>query len=203
LTLAATLIGEAGWRTLFRRDALPWVAAVAVSTAVFQATFFYAVSRAGTALGATAARCCAPFATGAFSWWWLRQRPDWRWLARTAAAVIGCALVPAPAGGGRVDPVGVGTAVAYALFAWGLAGTTATTAGTLNLAGPYAGVALGALVLHEHLTVNAALGSLVLLSRLAVVAVPACRPRLPAPRAVPPARPLARHSSTSPVSDSS
>jgi DME family drug/metabolite transporter len=257
--VAAPLIGRSGWGTLFRRAAFPWVVAAAVSTAIYQTTFLYAVSRAGAALGTTVALGCAPFATGAFSWWWLRQRPDWRWLTGTAAAVAGCALVLAPASGSRVDPVGVvfaivsgccygaytvaakifldsetpalvtvactlllggvlltpliavhpthlldpatlalagwigivGTAAAYALFAWGLAGTTATTAGTLSLAEPLAAVALGALVLHEHFTVNATLGSLVLLSGLAVVAVPARRGSLPGPLPRPgPARPV-------------
>jgi hypothetical protein len=79
------------------------------------------------------------------------------------------------------------------LFAWGLAGTTATAAGTLSLAEPLAAVALGVLVLNEHLTVNATIGSLMLLSGLAVVAVPSRRPSLPASRAAAnagPAEPL-------------
>jgi DME family drug/metabolite transporter len=261
LVLAAPLIGRSGWGSLFRRDVLAWVAAAAVSTAIFQATFLYAVSRAGAALGTTVALGCAPFATGVFSWWWLRQRPDWRWLAGTVAAVAGCALVLAPANGSRVDPVGVafavvsgccygaytvaakifldsetpalvtvactlllggalltplivvhpahlldpatlalsgwigivGTAIAYALFAWGLTGTTATTAGTLSLAEPLAAVALGALVLHERFAVNATLGSVVLLSGLALVAVPSRRNGSRTIEPALPGRPAGRH----------
>jgi DME family drug/metabolite transporter len=261
LVLAVPLVGRAGWGVLVRRGVLPWVITAAVATAVYQATFLYAVRHAGASLGTSVALGCAPFATGAFAWWWLRQRPDWRWLAGTGAAVVGCALVLSPGGGDRVDPVGivfavvsgccygaytvaakifigtgtptmvtvaatlvlggvllvplivvhpahlldlgtvaltgwigvVATAGAYALFAWGLTGTTATAAGTLSLAEPLAAAALGVLVLHERLTPNATVGSLVLLAGLAVVAIPARRrsavtPESLAPRVAEPAR---------------
>ncbi len=83
----------------------------AVSTAVYQAAFLAAIDRAGAALGTTVALGCAPFATGLFAWWWMRERPDRRWLIATAAAVVGCALVLAPVGTGAVDPIGMAFAV--------------------------------------------------------------------------------------------
>jgi DME family drug/metabolite transporter len=111
VVLSAPLIGRARWGALSSRASLPWVLVAAVSTALYQATFLYAVDRAGAALGTTVALGCAPFATGTFAWWWLRQRPDWRWIAGTLAAVTGCALVLSSGGGARVDPVGVAFAV--------------------------------------------------------------------------------------------
>lgn len=240
IVLGMPLVGRVPWGALLSRASVPWVLVAALSTAVYQATFLYAVDRAGAALGTTVALGCAPFATGAFAWWWLRQRPDWRWLAGTLAAVTGCALVLSSEGAARVDPVGVAfavvsgccygaytvaakiflgagvpqmvtvastlllgglllsplivvhhahlltaptvalvgwmgviaTALAYALFARGLSRTTASAAGTLSLAEPLAAAVLGIFVLHEHLTMNATVGSFVLLIGLAVVALP-------------------------------
>ncbi len=242
--LSVPLIGRVPWAALLSRASVPWVLVAAVSTAVYQATFLYAIDRAGAAVGTTVALGCAPFATGAFAWWWLGQRPDWRWLAGTLAAVTGCALILSPGGAARVDPVGVtfavvsgccygaytvaakiflgtgvpqmvtvastlvlgglllsplvlihpshlieaptvaligwmaviATALAYALFARGLSRTTASTAGTLSLAEPLAAAILGVFVLHERLTVNATVGSIVLLIGLAVVAMPTRNP---------------------------
>ena len=241
VVLAAPLLGRVGWGALPARDTWPWVVAAAVYTAVYQATFLYAVDRTGAAVGTTVALGCAPFATGAFARWWLGRRPDRRWLVGTLAAVAGCALVLAPGGAGWVDPAGiafavvsgccygaytvaakrflgsrvppmtgvagtlllggllltplivlhpghlldpatlalsgwtgvVATALAYALFARGLAGTTATAAGTLSLAEPLAAAVLGLVVLHEHLSPGAIAGCLVLIAGLAAVAVPA------------------------------
>ncbi len=242
--LSVPLIGRVPWAALLSRASVPWVLVAAVSTAVYQATFLYAIDRAGAAVGTTVALGCAPFATGAFAWWWLGQRPDWRWLAGTLAAVTGCALILSPGGAARVDPVGVtfavvsgccygaytvaakiflgtgvpqmvtvastlvlgglllsplvlihpshlieaptvaligwmaviATALAYALFARGLSRTTASTAGTLSLAEPLAAAILGVFVLHERLTANATVGSIVLLIGLAVVAMPTRNP---------------------------
>lgn len=133
------------FRLLLTRGVLPWMLLAATSTAVYQATFLYAIDRIGAALGTTVALGCAPFATGMFAWWWMHDRPDRRWLLATAAATIGCALVLAP-GGGTVDPVGIGFAVvsgccygAYTVAAKVLLGTglplLVTIAPTLLLGG--------------------------------------------------------------------
>jgi DME family drug/metabolite transporter len=111
VVLSVPLIGRVPWGALLSRASAPWVLVAAVSTAAYQATFLYAVDRAGAALGTTVALGCAPFATGAFAWWWLRHRPDWRWLAGTLAAVTGCAFVLSSGGAARVDPVGVAFAI--------------------------------------------------------------------------------------------
>lgn len=111
VVLSVPLIGRVRWGTVWSRASLPWVLVAAVSTALYQATFLYAVDRAGAALGTAVALGCAPFATGAFAWWWLRRRPDWRWAAGTLTAVTGCALVLSSGGEARVDPAGVAFAV--------------------------------------------------------------------------------------------
>jgi drug/metabolite transporter, DME family len=233
------------WRALLSRETLPWVVAAALSTALYQATFLYAVEHAGAALGTAVALGCAPFATGVFAWWWTRRLPDLRWLLGTAAAVLGCALVLGPDGEAAVSPVGVVfaivsgccygaytvaakiflgtglpgtvtvaptlvlgglmsaplialhpesltggrtlafvawsglvcTALAYALFARGLAHSSAARAGTLSLAKPLTAAALGVLVLGEQLTLPAAAGCLCLFCGLAVVAIPGRRTR--------------------------
>ena len=245
LVLGLPLARGIAWRRMTAHPVLLWVLVTAVATALYQATFLYAIDRAGAALGTTVALGCAPFATGAFAWWWLGQPPDRRWLGGTAAAVVGCALVLAPAAGVRVDPLGVllavasgccygaynvsakifldaglpqlstvavtlvlagvlltpflllrpggltepatlwllgwlslvATAMAYGLFALGLARSSASTAGTLSLAGPLAAAVLGVVVLHERLSTAALVGCLVLLAGLAVVAVPVRAPR--------------------------
>ncbi|TKV28828.1 EamA family transporter [Arthrobacter sp. NamB2] len=99
------------WRALAKRDTWPWVLAAAMSTAMYQATFLYAVELTGAAIGTTVALGFAPFATGLFAWWWAGQKPDRRWLIGTLAAVLGCALILAPSGEVRVDAMGVVFAV--------------------------------------------------------------------------------------------
>lgn len=134
------------WRALLSRATFPWVVAAALSTALYQATFLYAVDLTGAALGTAVALGCAPFATGVFAWWWTRQLPDMRWLLGTAAAVLGCALVLAPDGDAVVSPIGVGFAIvsgccygAYTVAAKVFLGTglpsTVTVAPTLVLGG--------------------------------------------------------------------
>ncbi|MGI5246817.1 DMT family transporter [Dactylosporangium sp. CA-139066] len=65
----------------------------------------------------------------------------------------------------------VPTALAYALFFKGLTVIRATTASVVALSEPLAAVALGALVLHEPLTVWSAAGGLLLLGSVAALAL--------------------------------
>ncbi|WP_328387443.1 DMT family transporter [Nocardia sp. NBC_00416] len=65
----------------------------AVSTGLFQAAFLSSVSRTGAALATVTALGAA-------------------WMTGTVAAVAGCALLPAPVGGARMDPLGLLLAVA-------------------------------------------------------------------------------------------
>ncbi|WP_296193250.1 EamA family transporter [uncultured Microbacterium sp.] len=66
----------------------------------------------------------------------------------------------------------VTTAVAYVLFAWGLARLRATTVSTLTLAEPLGATLLGLLVLHEHIGPVAAIGLAVIAVGLVVIALP-------------------------------
>lgn len=92
MILALPMAWSLPWKRLLRRDVLPWMLAAA-------------------ALGTVIALGCAPVATGVFAWWWLRERPAGAWLAGTADAIVGCALVLLPSGGGQVDVLGVAFAV--------------------------------------------------------------------------------------------
>jgi len=65
----------------------------------------------------------------------------------------------------------VPTALAYALFFRGLQTVRATTASVIALSEPLAAVALGALVLHEPLTVWSAAGGVLLLGAVAALAL--------------------------------
>lgn len=71
-----------------------------------------------------------------------------------------------------------GTALAYALFVYGLRLTTAPLAGTLSLAEPLLAAVLGFVVLQERITVSALIGcSLMIAGLVAVTAVDARRGR--------------------------
>jgi DME family drug/metabolite transporter len=61
------------------------------------------------------------------------------------------------------------TAMAYAAFTYGLRRTSAPAAGTLSLAEPLLAAGLGVIVLHEHLSLTAAIGCLMLVFGLVVV----------------------------------
>ena len=62
-------------------------------------------------------------------------------------------------------------ALAYWLYVAGLRGLTAATAGTLSLAEPLVATALGIGILHEHLSLPIAAGTLLLLGGLILVSV--------------------------------
>jgi DME family drug/metabolite transporter len=62
-------------------------------------------------------------------------------------------------------------ALAYWLYVAGLRGLTAATAGTLSLAEPQGATALGVGMLHEHLSLPIAAGTLLLLGGLTIVSI--------------------------------
>lgn len=77
---------------------------------------------------------------------------------------------------GLVAWLGLGTtAVAYWLFSAGLPATGAATVGTLSLAEPFVASFLGVVVLNEHLTARAAVGSVLILAGLVAACVPVRR----------------------------
>jgi len=90
------------------------------------------------------------------------------------------------AGGGLATPGGAGlivflgvlpTAIAYLLFARGLKRLSAAETATLTLAEPLTAALLGVIVLGEHLTAPAALGGMLILGGLVVLAGPDIRRR--------------------------
>ncbi|MEV1025134.1 EamA family transporter [Streptomyces sp. NPDC050264] len=99
----------------------------AVSTGVFQAALLSSVARTGAALATVVALGVAPAAIGLCARWVTGERMTAVWLAGTAAAVAGCALLLAPGSEG-VDAWGLLLAVAagicyglYTVFAKKLA----------------------------------------------------------------------------------
>ncbi|MFJ4828861.1 DMT family transporter [Streptomyces sp. NPDC088747] len=91
----------------------------ALSTALYQATFLYSVSRTGAALATVVALGTAPAAIGACARWVTGERVSFTWLVSTVAAIAGCALLLAPGGDG-VDPLGlvlgVAAGVCYGMY---------------------------------------------------------------------------------------
>lgn len=95
-----------------------WVAAVGVAS--YQITFFAGTARAGVAVGTVVALGSAPVLTGAAASALDRVRPSTAWLASTAIAVAGLALLARGDGGSAADPVGVlaavGAGASYAAY---------------------------------------------------------------------------------------
>jgi drug/metabolite transporter, DME family len=109
-----------------------------------------------------------------------------------AVSALGGALVLAPALAGGADALAgarglaltawlglVSTALAYVLFVRGLRRIPASTAGTLALAEPLVAVVLAVLVLGERLAPVTIVGALLLLSGVALAAMPALRRAAP------------------------
>ncbi|MEV7425748.1 EamA family transporter [Streptomyces sp. NPDC091212] len=99
----------------------------AVSTGVFQAALMSSVVRTGAALATVVALGVAPAAIGLCARWVTGERMTAVWMAGTAAAVTGCALLLTPTSAG-VDALGLLLAVAagvcyglYTVFAKKLA----------------------------------------------------------------------------------
>ena len=95
------------------------VAAAAV--ALYQVSFFEGVARAGVAVGTIVGIGSSPVFAGLLAAVVLRERPGTRWLAATALAIAGVALLAWPADGARLDvlalvlPLAAGAA--YAVYA--------------------------------------------------------------------------------------
>jgi drug/metabolite transporter, DME family len=107
--LALTVLAvrtRASIRPLVRRDVWPWLLLAATATAVYQAGFLFAVSRAGAALATAVALGVAPAATGVFAWVIERDHLSARWAAGTVTAVAGCGLLLLP-GASRADAAGI------------------------------------------------------------------------------------------------
>ena len=92
----------------------PWLAVAAVSTAVFQAAFFAAVDRTGAGLATLVALGAAPVATGVCAHHLQGERLTLGWIAATATAVAGCALLLLPGEQTGVDAIGVALALVAA-----------------------------------------------------------------------------------------
>jgi drug/metabolite transporter, DME family len=94
------------------RWALGPVLAGAAGVAAYQASFFAAVDDTGVAVGTIVALGSAPAITGALEWLVRGRRPPARWVAATALAGAGVALLAlGGAPGAGISPLGVGLAV--------------------------------------------------------------------------------------------
>jgi DME family drug/metabolite transporter len=95
--------------------------AAAAAVAGYQLCFFAAVSATGVAIGTVVAIGSAPVLTGALARLAGGPRLDARWMAATAAAVAGCAVLVAGGQTAGVNVGGVGLAAAaglcYAIYA--------------------------------------------------------------------------------------
>ena len=77
----------------------------AVAVAGYPLTFYPAVAEAGVAVATVITLGSSPVFSGLLAWWADRRRPDPRWTAATAAAVIGCTVLVLGAKDGTADPV--------------------------------------------------------------------------------------------------
>ncbi|MFC9976087.1 EamA family transporter [Spirillospora sp. NPDC127200] len=122
LALAACTARGEGLRRLLRRRAnLPLLALGAVAIVVYQTAFFSAAARTGVAVGTVVTIGSAPAFTGLLGLVTRQAAPTGRWVAATAGAVTGCALL---IGGGQdagADPLGIALALlsgmAYGVYA--------------------------------------------------------------------------------------
>jgi DME family drug/metabolite transporter len=107
------LVGLGGLRARWAPG--PALAAVA-GVAAYQLAFFAAVAHTGVAVGTIVALGSAPALTGVFE----RRRPEPRWLAATALACAGVALLALSGGEASVSAPGIALAVAaggsYAIY---------------------------------------------------------------------------------------
>ena len=97
------------------------MAVAAVAMAAYQPLFFGGTARAGVAVGTIVTMASAPVFAGLLETVLLHRRPDARWTAATAVAVVGVILVMAPPGGEAFGRTGtllsLGAGLAYATFA--------------------------------------------------------------------------------------
>lgn len=86
------------WRAVLTRTTARWILLAAAATGVYQVTFMHAVDQLGAALGTSIALGVAPIATGVCARWWSGERLSPAWVAGTALAVLGCAVLLNPWG---------------------------------------------------------------------------------------------------------
>lgn len=108
LVLAAAVLATdpASLRALTARR-WPALLAASAATATFQAAFLLSVATTGAAAATAVTFGIAPVATGLAERIALGTALTRRWTAGTVCAVLGCAVLVIPAGGVRVDPVGI------------------------------------------------------------------------------------------------
>jgi drug/metabolite transporter, DME family len=106
------------------RRALLLMAVTGVCLAAYQPLFFLGTERNGVAVGTVVALGSAPVIAGSIEGMLTRARPSAIWLAATALALAGVALLVLGGGSGAtggVDPIGlagsVGAGAAFAVFA--------------------------------------------------------------------------------------
>jgi drug/metabolite transporter, DME family len=94
------------------------LAVAAVAIAAYQPLFFGGVARTGVAVGTVVGIGSSPVFAGLLGMVVRGERPGGRWLAATALALAGTALLVGTSGGGRgdeVDPAGIGLALGAGL----------------------------------------------------------------------------------------
>jgi DME family drug/metabolite transporter len=118
----ATPSVTAGSRAGKRRRSHVALALAALAIAAYQPLFFGGVARTGVAVGTVVGIGSSPVFAGVLGRVVRGERPGGRWLAATALALAGTALlvVTSGAGGDDADPVGIGLALgaglAYAIY---------------------------------------------------------------------------------------
>lgn len=133
LLIGGTALGIVGWalgRRARRRMGAPRADARAialmtvtgVALAVYQPLFFLGTARNGVAVGTVVALGSAPVIAGVIEWALTRRRPHATWMAATALALVGVAVLAFAAGGpAGADPLGfvgsVGAGASFAVFA--------------------------------------------------------------------------------------
>ena len=132
------------------------VLAAVAGVAVYQLAFFAAVADTGVAVGTIVALGSAPTLAGLFEWLLERRRPQRRWLAATALACAGVALLALSGGEASVSAPGVALAVtaggAYATYT--LAAKRLLAAGHAPEAVMAVAFGIGALVLLPALALS-------------------------------------------------
>jgi DME family drug/metabolite transporter len=75
--------------------------------ALYQASFFWAVSLTGVAAGTIVGIGSSPLFAGLLDWWVQKRSPGPRWYLATLTAISGCALLILSSGGVNIDPLGI------------------------------------------------------------------------------------------------
>ncbi|MFV0373239.1 DMT family transporter [Microbacterium sp.] len=104
------------------RRAFALMAITGVCLAAYQPLFFLGTARSGVAVGTVIALGSAPVLAGLLEWALTRRLPSRAWMAATALATIGVALLVVNGGGSDgADPLGImgslGAGASFAVFA--------------------------------------------------------------------------------------